>query len=180
MTAEPKKPVESADADGFARRWSKRKHAARAGVDVDAKPLETPPAAPAPVLTDNDMPPIESLTDDSDVSMFFSPGVSEELRRLALNKIFHLPKFNTRCPLDSEYYDMANLTDLGSIVTHDMREQWAREAAKLAEKSLDKALDGKGAGAPEPAADNAAQTEIETKPETDSVIASEAKQSRDT
>ena len=49
MTAEPKKPVESADADGFARRWSKRKHAARAGVDVDAKPLETPPAAPAPL-----------------------------------------------------------------------------------------------------------------------------------
>jgi len=181
MTAGPKRPVDTADAEGFARRWSKRKQAARAGMEVDAppaeQPLPEPIAPPAPVLTDKDMPPIESLTEDSDVSGFFSPGVSEELRRLALNKLFHLPSFNTRCPLDSEYYDMANLTPLGSIITHDMREQWAREAAQLAEKALDKALDGKDAATPATAPDTAAQTEIQTKPETDSVIASEAKQS---
>jgi len=160
MTIGPMKPADAdtpdaSEEESFLARWSKRKHASIKQSDAsEPAPISAgaePAAAATPVLTDKDMPPIESITEDSDVSGFFSPGVSEELRRLALHKLFHLPAFNTRCPLDSEYYDyMANLTPLGSVVTHEMREQMEREAEKLAAAALDKALDGEPGAAPKP------------------------------
>lgn len=158
MTTGPKKQAEAdappaGDEQNFVARWSKRKHAARTAQEAPPpadQPIAEVPAAPVPVLTDKDMPPIESLTADSDYSGFFSPGVSEELRRLALRKLFHMPEFNTRCPLDSEYYDCTKLTDLGSIITHDMREQWEREAKELAAKALDKTLTNEPGGAQDP------------------------------
>ena len=54
---------------------------------------------PAP-LTDADMPDIDSLAEDSDFTGFMSPGVSDELRNLALRKLFHAPVFNIRDGLD--------------------------------------------------------------------------------
>jgi hypothetical protein len=139
--ADPAAPGETAPVEeGFVARWSRRKQAAR----NDEKPLQEPspsvavsavspaPAtASVPVLTDKDMPPIEGLTGESDFSGFLSPGVSEDLRRRALYKLFHLPEFNTRCPLDSEYYDCHGYEPLGDIVTHEMREALEREAEKL-------------------------------------------------
>lgn len=123
--------------EGFVQRWSRRKaeasepEADRAG--APAASSAPPAAAPAKVLTDADMPPIESLNERSDFSMFLSPGVSEELRRLALRKLFRLPEFNQRFELDGEYYDCANLEPLGSIITYDMREEMKRAAEKLAQ-----------------------------------------------
>lgn len=123
--------------EGFLQRWSRRKaeasepEADRPGAgEASSAP---PPAEPAKVLTDADMPPIESLNDKSDFSMFLSPGVSEELRRLALRKLFRLPEFNQRFELDGEYYDCTNLEPLGSIITYDMREEMKRAAEKLAQ-----------------------------------------------
>ena len=49
--------------------------------DAEEKPSDAP-------LTDADMPPIETLTEDSDYTGFMSPEVSEELRKLALRKLF--------------------------------------------------------------------------------------------
>lgn len=131
--------------EGFVQRWSRRKEQVRRAQATSTVspigPVEGPePTAPstateeAPrVLTDADMPPIESLSENSDFSMFLSPGVSEELRRVALRKLFRLPQFSERCPLDGEYYDCTNLEPLGSIITHDMREEMKRAAEKLAE-----------------------------------------------
>jgi hypothetical protein len=45
-------------------------------------------------LTDADMPPLESLTAESDFTQFLAEGVSDALRRAALRKLFHLPEFN--------------------------------------------------------------------------------------
>ena len=56
--------------------------------------------AQEPVLSDADMEPIESLTENSDFSKFMSPGVSDELRNLALRKMFRAPIFNIRDGLD--------------------------------------------------------------------------------
>lgn len=135
----------------FLRRWSRRKHET---VREEASEAPPPPAAadaappPAPVLTDADMPPIESLTPESDFSGFMSPGVSEALRQQALRVLFRSPSLNVRCPLDSEYYDCANTTPLGSIITHDMREEMAREAKKrLAALGRDATQGGAGAAA---------------------------------
>ena len=55
---------------------------------------------PPPLLGDADMPPLDSLGPESDYSGFLSPGVSEELRRLALRKLFHSPLFNVTDGLD--------------------------------------------------------------------------------
>lgn len=137
--------------ESFLRRWSRRKHEAEAVEDrapPAADPVAPPHDPPAPVLTDADMPPIESLTPDSDFSGFMSPGVSEALRQQALRVLFRSPGLNVRCPLDSEYYDCANMTPLGSVVTHEMREEMEREAKKkLAELGRKALADEPPAGA---------------------------------
>jgi len=141
-SAQHSKPVADADerrGETFLRRWSRRKQKARAqSVPAPAnEPVPAPPApAPQKVLTDADMPPIDSLTGDSDFSVFMSPGVSETLRRLALRKLWSLPEFNERCPLDSEWYDCRNLEPLGNVVTHEMREALEREAQKLKDAAV--------------------------------------------
>ena len=124
---------------GFVQRWSRRKaeagesKAAQAEGRAREAPSPAPVAEPPKVLTDADMPPLDSLTEESDFSVFLSPGVSEGLRKLALRKLFHLPQVSERCPLDGEYYDCTNLEPLGSIITYDMREEMKRAAEKLAE-----------------------------------------------
>lgn len=123
--------------EGFVQRWSRRKHEARHGeapVEAPPPPVAEPTAAPAArELTDADMPPVESLDGNSDYRPFLSPGVSEELRRLAFRKLFRLPEFSQRFELESEYYDCTNLEPLGSVITYDMREEMKRAAEKLAE-----------------------------------------------
>ena len=52
--------------------------------------------APVKVLTDEDMPDIETLDAESDYSGFLSDGVSDALKRKAMRKLFHLPEFNIR------------------------------------------------------------------------------------
>jgi hypothetical protein len=124
------KPLAEADErrdETFLRRWSRRKQEARAQ-SVPAPANEAVPAPPAPA--------IDSLTADSDFSVFMSPGVSETLRRLALRKLWSLPEFNERCPLDSEWYDCRNLEPLGNVVTHEMREALEREAQKLKDAAV--------------------------------------------
>jgi hypothetical protein len=131
------------------RRWSRRKQEAAqeaqvfdqtAPIDTEASfgtalPAET--EAETPVLTDADMPPIESLDEDSDYSAFMSEGVSDELRNLALRKLFKAPVFNIRDGLDEYDEDYTYFEKLGDIVTCDMKhhiemkEQREREALAL-------------------------------------------------
>ncbi len=93
------------------------------------------------MLTDADMPPIESLDQDSDYRPFMSPGVSQALRRHALRRLFHSGPFNERCPLESEYYDCHGYEPLGSTITHEMREEMERAAAALKEQARQALLD---------------------------------------
>lgn len=48
----------------------------------------------------SDLPPIDSLTIDSDFSAFMQPGVDESLRRSALRKLLRDPRFNVMDGLD--------------------------------------------------------------------------------
>jgi hypothetical protein len=152
MARRPERPPRERDPNdaNFVRRWSRRKEQVRQArqTRVAAPPAATE-AAPR-VLTDADMPPVESLDASSDFSPFLSPGVSEELRRLALRKLFHLPQFNERCPLDGEYYDCTNLEPLGSIITYDMREEMQRAAEKLAQTVSEKSRPAEAVAATEP------------------------------
>ena len=97
----------------FLSRWSRRKRAARSG-RAEAEPAATPaqaaassvpqvaaaslpavePPAPAP------LPPVESLTFDSDFTAFMRPEVDGALRREALKTLLHDPRFNVMDGLD--------------------------------------------------------------------------------
>jgi Protein of unknown function (DUF3306) len=125
-------PQESVDTQGgFLRRWSERKAQVRAhekrpasGEPVVNEPASAPQAGEsAPSPTDADMPPIDTLNEDSDYRGFLSPEVSEGLRRLALRKLFHLPKFNIRDGLDDYDEDFRTFEALGNIVTAHERHQ---------------------------------------------------------
>lgn len=98
-------------------RWSRRKR--EADRPRQARPAEGDDRRepPAPLLTDADMPPLDSLTEASEFSGFLSPGVSAELQRLALRKLFHLPGFSLRDGLDDYDEDFATMTRLAESVT---------------------------------------------------------------
>lgn len=87
------------------------------------------------VLTDADMPPIESLTAESDFTGFLSPKVSEALRKMALRKLFHGAEFNIRDGLDEYDGDYTKFEPLGDLVTSDMKFQIEMEARKKAEQA---------------------------------------------
>ena len=115
------------------------------------------------MLTDADMPAIESLGTDSDYSPFMSPGVSEELRRKALQKLFRLPQFSQRDPLDGEYYDCHGYEPLGDVITYDMREEMAREAQKLKEAEAQLAESAKDAAPASSATNDEAKPAVQAK-----------------
>lgn len=127
---------------GFLARWSERKQSARQGtvLPVDpplqaaepeaAKPSAEPP--PEPVLTDADMPPLDSLDGRSDYSGFLSRGVSAALRRQALAQLFHSPHLNVTDGLDDFAEDYTGFESMGDLITADMRHQVEVAARRLA------------------------------------------------
>ena len=76
------------DKEPFLSRWSRLKQEKPADAE---KKDET--AAPA-------LPPVESLTSESDFSSFMHPKVGDALRRVALKKLFNDPHFNTPDPFE--------------------------------------------------------------------------------
>lgn len=85
---------------GFFNRWSRLKTHAR---EADPAP-PAGAAVPAPVAAASDeppeLPPVESLSIDSDFRGFLHPKVDEDLRRSALRKLFSDPHFNVMDGLD--------------------------------------------------------------------------------
>jgi len=94
-----------------------------------------------PVLSDAEMEPVEDLTENSDFSKFMSPGVSDELRNLALRKMFKAPIFNIRDGLDEYDEDYTTFEKLGDIVTADMRHQMEMEAERKAQAEAQELAD---------------------------------------
>lgn len=128
----------------FVSRWSRLKHEVRqASQESGDRQVISGDAASEPdktgnsqVLTDADMPDIDSLTFDSVFSDFMSTGVSEKLRKRALRKLFHNEVFNIRDGLDEYDDDFTQFEKLGDIVTSDMRHQMEMEAQRRAEQLL--------------------------------------------
>ena len=89
------------------------------------------------VLTDEDMPSLDSLGEDSDYSGFLSPGVSEALRRRALRKLFTSAVFNVPDGLDDYDDDFTSFQALGDIVTSDMKHQAEMEAERAKQARAD-------------------------------------------
>ena len=118
----------------FVGRWSRLK----AGEPVAPPEAVAPAAVPdvpvadaieAPLLTDADMPDVDALDEASDFSGFLSKGVSDGLRRRALDKLFRLPMCGVRDGLNDYDDDYTQLEELGDTVTYQMR-QWAEQKAR--------------------------------------------------
>src|SRR5436190_2825376 len=90
------------------KRWSERKFAAAREAKVapasDA-PLAVPQTASEPATsppaTAPALPPVDSLTFESDFTAFMKPDVDESLKRMALKKLLHDPRFNVMDGLDT-------------------------------------------------------------------------------
>lgn len=133
------------DPSEFLARWSRLKERAReearspppaAQVPEPAEPaqeLPTAPAAAATPVAEVKLPNLDLLDGDSDYSAFLSPGVDLLLRRRALRKLFHSPKFNVLDGLDDYMGDFRNFEPLGDLVTADMRHRIEQAARRLAE-----------------------------------------------
>ena len=122
-------PEETPDPnESLAARFHRRKLEARRKAAQPPAPTASqadPEPLPKP-LTDADMPPVESLHFDSDFTGFLSPEVSENLRRLALRKLFHSPALNVVDGLDEYADDFTEFEPLGNLITADMRHQMER------------------------------------------------------
>jgi hypothetical protein len=144
MTADSKQT--DREGESALSRWSRRKLEARQATRPSE--IEAPPEAPdeaaqaaeeaaaeaeKPVLTDADMPDIDTLDENSDYSMFMSSGVSDKLRNMALRKLFGAPVFNIRDGLDEYDEDYTSFEKLGDIVTSDMKHRVEMEQQKLRE-----------------------------------------------
>ncbi len=165
-------PKTTAEAESFVGRWARRKRETQAEIEatppeaggetdatapVDAESAIAEPAEP--VKTDADMPPVESIDERSNVGDFFSSGVSKELRRMALRRLFHLPKYNFRDGLNDYDRDYRTFVPLGDTVTADMRLKQERleEAARRLRDELQASNDDEltAPGADEALADDA-------------------------
>ena len=171
----------SAEKESFASRWSRRKQEVANEIQVDdisiapetpvidEEMLEEQRLEKLNALTDKDMPDIETLNEDSDFSGFMSTGVSETLRKIALQKLFHGKSYNVRDGLDEYDGDYTSFEKLDpSVITCDMKHLLEVEAEKLlAEKEEAERLEQAEIDeeALEDELDNLVTTEINDTPE---------------
>jgi hypothetical protein len=111
--------------DHFLSRWSRLKKASArapggadpiapkrddAAVAAAARAGSAPAVAPSPPAQgarEADLPPIESLTPESDFSPFMSAGVDRSLKRRALKTLFQDPRYNVMDGLDTYIADFS-------------------------------------------------------------------------
>lgn len=91
----------------FLSRWSRRKRTAR-------QPTAEPKPPARPETPPPELPPIDSLTPESDFSAFMHEQVDEKLRRAALRKLFSDPALNVVDGLDDYAEDFNQLETLAA------------------------------------------------------------------
>ena len=94
----------------------------QAGDVESANPATTNEQLAEPVApTDADMVALDTLDANSDYAPFMSEGVSSELRKAALKKLFFSGKFAARDGLDDYDDDFTHFEPLGDTITSDMK-----------------------------------------------------------
>ncbi|HEX6298055.1 MAG TPA: DUF3306 domain-containing protein [Burkholderiales bacterium] len=143
------------DKEPFLSRWSRLKQ---------EKPVEKDdnPVAPQADAAPPELPPVESLTPDSDFRSFMHPKVADALRRVALKKLFSDPHFNVADPYEAYSGDwtvgeplseemLASLKQARSVLFREedeekkrLAEQEKLEQEKIAESEETKPADEPG------------------------------------
>ncbi len=129
--------------DSFLSRWTQRKQAVREAELRDAAARAEPPAPVMPAdeaaFDPATLPPIESLTAESDFSVFLAKGVPEALRRQALRKLWltepsvleykPLVEYNWDFTAPG-YGDLLPTDDIKKLVQHILPDEPAAEAGE--------------------------------------------------
>lgn len=120
---------------GFYARWSQNKLASSRNDSLPQKSdelqqvsdgAEQKGSVPVDESVETTLPPIETLTEHSDLKDFMSSQVADELRLRALHKVFHTSKFNVCDGLDDYAENYRIFEPLGNIITADLRHQLER------------------------------------------------------
>ena len=127
--------------EAFLSRWSRMKREQPVEKEAEAE-------TPAPVL-----PPLESVTPQSDIAGFMHPKVKDELRRLALKKLFSDPHFNVPDPFEPFSGDWT-----GEALAPDMLAKLNQARTLIFDEPQ-----SKPEGVEQPAAEPVAKVEGETK-----------------
>lgn len=131
--------------DPFLSRWSRLKREARQSTEQSPMPPPAAEAAPVPAPESPPpapLPPVESLTPESDFAPFMKAEVDPGTRRQALKTLFQDPQFNVMDGLDTYIADysqpdplpagwlekMTQVSSLGDVFAR--REQEQKEAAE--------------------------------------------------
>jgi hypothetical protein len=77
----------------FLTRWSRLKH--QTATERNTEPVKAPEQKPA------ELPPVDSLTFESDFTAYLKANVEESVKRAALKKLLHDPRFNVMDGLDT-------------------------------------------------------------------------------
>ena len=134
----------------FLSRWSRLKQEKPAEKDDNPVAAQADSAPP-------ELPPVESLTPDSDFRSFMHPKVADALRRVALKKLFSDPHFNVADPYEAYSGDwtvgepipaemLATLKQARSVLFREEDEEKKRlaEEERLAENEETKPDDEPG------------------------------------
>ncbi|MEJ2620725.1 MAG: DUF3306 domain-containing protein [Candidatus Thiodiazotropha sp.] len=148
---------QSKDDGHFLSRWSDRKLASEQPLvqQPEPEPLQEQPC-------DEDMPPLDSLSESSDYTGFLSPKVSETLRKMALRKLFHGSDFNLCDGLDDYDEDFTTFQVLGDVITADLHHQMELEEQREAEQQV---LAEEQAVEPQVEEDSRSDSQTEAQPE---------------
>ena len=160
---------------GFLGRWSRRKAASRELPAVSQAPDETKSQkieADEALVDPATLPPIDSLTAESDFTVFLRKGVPESLRNAALQKLWRTePSVVNYIPLVEYNWDF-NAPGYGALRPTDdvvklARAAWGQvsEPSPNQEVSEEKALASAGTEPPSLALDPARSTGPETSAE---------------
>ncbi len=159
------------DVTGFISRWSRRKLAREEVAETPASP-EVPAASPeatpaagapsAPAL--EPLPPVESLTPESDFKPFMRPEVDPGIKQAAMKQLFKDPQFNVMDGLDTyiEDYGVPDPIPESMMKTLYQARQhvWSDEERAAADKA-DAEAAAEAAAAAEAKADAEAKAAIE-------------------
>jgi ferredoxin len=105
---------------------------------IDSKRSKDPEPASASDR-ESALPPLDSLDEKSDFSVFLSPGVSEEQCKSALRKLFHSQILAQRDGLDDYDDDYRSFKPIGDTVTAHARHQMERLAKNSGDPDPDEA-----------------------------------------
>lgn len=148
------------DTRGFLARWSRLKREARSEPTPPIVRQPSPPVVPATPGPSPVLPPLESLSFDSDFTGFLSDKVSEALRKKALRALFHSPELNVVDGLNDYADDLTRPEPLGDVLVHNIG-HWLDEKA---EDAVAAALAEAGADAAPTSGENRAEAEAAARP----------------